>query len=92
MNMLENNQGKKKPDITYPCDWEYKVIANKGADDIIDAIEYAADNLECSIETSNVSKNGKYISLSVKIKVPSEEKRDEIFKIISENNDVKMVL
>jgi putative lipoic acid-binding regulatory protein len=90
--MLMNNQGKEKPDITYPCDWEYRVIADKSSDNLIKAIEYAADNLEYSIQTSNVSKNGNYFSLSVKVNVPSEEKRDEIFKIISDHDDVKMVL
>ena len=90
--MLLNNQDQDRPDINYPCDWEYRVIVNQDADNVIQAIEYAADNLDYSIQTSNVSKNGKYYSLNVKITVPSEEKRNEIFKIISEHDDVKMVL
>ena len=82
---------QKKPDIEYPCIWEYKVI---GSDvEILRAIIYAA----CApavpaITLSNVSSKGTYFSLDATIEVADEEMRLRIFNHLKNSPDVKIVI
>ena len=81
----------KRPNIKYPCNWDYKVIGTN-VDEMIKAIEDVVDGMEFKISSSNVSSKGKYFSLNLKVFVTSEEVRDIIFAKLTENQFVKMVL
>ncbi|MFZ1281191.1 MAG: DUF493 domain-containing protein [Ignavibacteriaceae bacterium] len=81
----------KRPNIKYPCNWDYKVIGTN-VDEMIKAIEEVVEGFEFKISSSNVSSKGKYFSLNLKVFVTSEEVRDIIFAKLKENQFVKMVL
>jgi putative lipoic acid-binding regulatory protein len=87
--LLDSNN--KKPNIEYPCDWNYKVIGTD-ADEMIKAIELAVDGMDYKISSSNVSSKGNYFSLNLKVFVTSEVIRDIIFSKLKDNEFVKMVL
>ena len=80
--ILDSNS--EKPKINYPCDWEYKVIGTD-VDEMIKAIELAAEGMEYKISPSNVSSKGKYFSLNLKVFVTSEAIRDIIFEKLNTN-------
>lgn len=81
----------KRPNITYPCQWEYKVIGTN-VDEMIKAIELAVMGMEYEINSSNVSSKGNYFSLNLKVFVASEIIRNTIFATLEANVFVKMVL
>jgi putative lipoic acid-binding regulatory protein len=87
--ILDSNS--KKPNINYPCEWQYKVIGDD-IDEMIKAIELAVVGMDYKISSSNVSSKGKYFSLNLKVIVTSEVIRDIIFEKIKTNEFVKMVL
>ena len=82
---------QRKPDIRYPCDWEYKVI---GADQekLKTVILAACAPNVPSISLSNVSSKGTYYSLDVVIEVENEERRLAIFEWLQNSPDVKIVI
>ncbi len=81
----------KKPDIDYPCNWNYKIIGTD-VDEMIKVIEDAAEGMEYKISSSNVSSKGKYFSLNLQVFVSSETIRDIIFAKLESSEFVKMVL
>ena len=82
---------QRKPDISYPCDWEYKVI---GVDQekLTTVILAACAPTVPSISLSNVSSKGTYYSLDVVIEVENEERRLAIFEWLQNSPDVKIVI
>jgi putative lipoic acid-binding regulatory protein len=87
--ILDSNS--KKPNIEYPCNWDYKVIGTD-VDKMIKAIEEAVIGMEYKISSSNVSSKGNYFSLSLQVHVSSEVIRDIIFAKLKDSEFVKMVL
>jgi putative lipoic acid-binding regulatory protein len=87
--LLDSNS--KKPNIDYPCDWNYRVIGTN-VDEMIKVIEIAVAGIEHEINSSNVSSKGNYFSLNLKVFVTSEVIRDSIFAKLNSNEFVKMVL
>jgi putative lipoic acid-binding regulatory protein len=86
---LDSNS--KKPNIEYPCNWDYKVIGTD-VDEMIKVIDQIVDGMEYKISSSNVSSKGKYFSINLKVFVTSEAIRDIIFAKLKDNEFVKMVL
>lgn len=80
-----------KPDISYPCQWEYLVI---GTDEqrLTEIIVTACAPMIPVIGRSKSSSGGRYCSLKAVLVVDSEQMRLEIFTRISEHPDVKMVI
>ena len=89
--MILDGNCKTKPDIEYPCDWEYKII---GVDKIkLEAcISEVMGERDYSIRAGNSSSKGKFHSLNAKCEVSSEEERNNIFKVFQEHVAVKMVI
>jgi putative lipoic acid-binding regulatory protein len=87
--ILDSNS--KKPNIEYPCDWQYKIIGTD-TDEMIKAIELAVEGLDYKITSSNISSKGNYFSLNLKVFVTSEVLRDIIFAKLKDNEFIKMVL
>lgn len=81
----------KKPNIEYPCNWDYKVIGTD-VDEMIKMIEQSVAGLDYKISSSNVSSKGKYFSLNLTVFVSSEVIRDIIFEKLKASEFVKMVL
>lgn len=80
-----------RPEIVYPCEWEYKIIG-KDVTEMIAVIEEAVNELQYDIRPSNISKSGKYKSLNLKVEVPNELVRDLIFEKLDKSEIIKMVL
>jgi putative lipoic acid-binding regulatory protein len=84
---LDSNQ---RPEITYPCEWSYKIIGNN-IDKILEAIEIAASGLKYDVTPSNISKNGNYYSLNMTLTVPNEVVRDLIYQKLDSSDSIKIV-
>jgi putative lipoic acid-binding regulatory protein len=87
--ILDSNS--KRPNIIYPCNWDYKIIGTN-VDEMIKAIEIIVDRMEYKLSPSKVSSQGNYISLNLRVLVTSEVIRDLIFAKLEANEYVKMVL
>lgn len=99
---LENDMpdlNDQKPQIDYPCPWEYKII---GTDE--DAVRSAVKI--CLDETLNrdsgdrpyelgftrSSEQGKYVSLSLNIEVQDEQERKALFQRLAARPEINMVI
>jgi uncharacterized protein len=82
---------ENKPEIVYPCEWSYKIIGTD-VDKTLEAIENAVGDLSYSVTPSNISKNGKYYSLNLKLMVPNEVVRDLVYQKLSGSDYIKIVL
>jgi putative lipoic acid-binding regulatory protein len=87
--ILDSNS--KRPNIIYPCNWDYKIIGTS-VDEMIKAAELATEGMEYEISSSKASSKGNYFSLNLKVLVTSEVIRDIIFAKLGANEFVKMVL
>lgn len=84
------NQIEGKPNIEYPCPWEYRIIGTSQSK-IEEFCKSIANGKKYKLEKSK-NQTDKYISLVFTIEVDNEENRDCIFKKIKEQDFVKMVL
>ncbi len=89
--MILDDNCKTKPDITYPCEWGFKLIGLDKKNLEASIFDIMADR-EYTCTEGNVSKKGKFLTLNAKCEVGSEEERNEIFKAFSEHDAVKMVI
>ena len=80
-----------KPMINYPCDWSYRIIG-KNESELRDTVKSIADGRTYSLQPSNKSSGGKYISLNFKVCVKTEQERLSIFSQLKKNAAVKYVL
>jgi uncharacterized protein len=85
--ILDSNQ---RPEITYPCEWSYKIIGNN-IDKILKAVESAVSGLKYEVTPSNISKNGNYYSLNLTLTVPNEVVRDLIYQKLDSSDSIKIV-
>jgi putative lipoic acid-binding regulatory protein len=81
----------KRPEIEYPCEWAYKIIGTN-IEKILEAIENAVSGMKYDVTPSNISKKGKYFSLNLLVTVPNETMRDIVYKKLSDNDFIKIVL
>jgi putative lipoic acid-binding regulatory protein len=80
-----------KPIVKYPCDWSYRVIGEDESAVKI-AISEVMGNTKHTLESSNKSSGGKYLSLNLSCKVKSEGERVNIFNMLKAASVIKMVL
>jgi uncharacterized protein len=85
--MAEN----KEIELKYPCEWVYKIIGCD-ADRMRATVGSIIRSENLTIGESRESKGGKYVSLNVKMIVQSETERKEIFSLLGQQSDIKMVL
>ena len=77
--------------LNYPCSWSYKVVVHETIN-IKTTICEVIEKREHSVKSSNVSKKGKFKSYTLELLVHNEDDRKELYKILGEHNDIKMVL
>ena len=90
----EQPEDEQRPEIVYPCRWEYKVIGSN-REQIEAAILAIVQELNCldyTLDFSHTSSTGKYCSLLLAITVENEEHRNAIFKALETHPDIRMVL
>ena len=80
-----------KPQIDYPCQWEFKVI---GTDEsaLRLAIRHIVGDREYRLDVSNRSAGGKYSSLRLAVHVEDEADRNAIFGALGQHKDVTALL
>ena len=80
-----------RAEMTYPCTWSYRVI---GADQ--DALRFAVKSVGAdsvvSVELSNASRSGRYVSLKVVALVKSEEERLALYDALRSHESVVLVI
>ena len=86
---------KSAPTLTFPCDFPIKVMGLANDDFEITVLhiihQHCPDLAETAIQTRH-SKNKKYLSLTVTIKVQNQQQLDTIYKDLSAAKQVLMVL
>lgn len=86
-----DNQKKQKPEIKYPCKWQYKIIG-QDVDKMISAVERIVSGFDYEITPSNLSSNEKYYSLNLWVMIPTEFTRNMIFRKLGECGDIRFVI
>ena len=80
-----------KLELDYPCSWKYKIVILETVN-----VKYISKDVfgdrEHTVKESNVSKKGKYKSYSVELIVHNEDDRKEIYRVLGEHKEIKMVL
>jgi hypothetical protein len=82
---------QRKPEICYPCTWEYKVIGTD-KEKLKSVILAACMPAVPSITLSNVSSKGTYFSFNASLVVEDEAMRLRIFSHLNNSPDVKIVI
>ena len=80
-----------KLDLTYPCEWVYKVIGS-GQEQVLRAIVDVVQGYDYDVTLSNRSKTGKYCCLNLEMVVDSEEIRTEIYTALRNHPTIRIVL
>ena len=89
--MILDNTNGRKPEIDYPCNWDYKIIGDN-VEKMVEAAEEAAEGMDYDITASNISKKGNYFSINLKVLVNDEEARNSVYKKLEGHENIKMVL
>jgi putative lipoic acid-binding regulatory protein len=82
---------KEKLELDYPCNWEYKLIVLEHINIKTTVVEIIS-NREHKVKESKVSSKGKYKSYTLEMLVHNEDDRKEIFKMLGDHSNIKMVL
>ncbi|MFP6056394.1 DUF493 family protein [Helicobacter pylori] len=80
-----------KPTIIYPCLWDYRVIMTTNDTSVLKELLETYQR-PFKLEFKNTSKNAKFYSFNVSIKVSNEAERNEIFQRISQLDGVVQTL
>jgi putative lipoic acid-binding regulatory protein len=79
-----------KPDIKYPCLWEYKIFG-KDQDRMHQAVEgILAGGYELTLSRSSSRK--KYHCMNLVIEVLNDQDRQEIYRALNTHEDILLVL
>ncbi len=93
--MANNSKTHDGTSITFPCDFPIKVVSLASVDleDLVtQAVHKYSPQMEHIPLTKNSSKHGKYQAITVMIKAINQEQLDNIYKEITANPLVIMVL
>jgi len=85
------NESTQKLELEYPCNWCYKVVASERAGIEIAAMEILGER-SYSLNPSNTSRSGKYISMNLELLVHNEDERTYFYETLKAHPHIKMVL
>lgn len=85
------NDSKKKLELVYPCTWSYKLIGHE-KEAIQKAIHEVILEREHTLNHSNNSKAGKYVSMNLDLLIQNEDERNFIYEALKAHQNIKMVL
>ena len=82
-----------KPDLEFPLHWEYKIIATR-TDEAFAAIcgTISAHGFAETPRASNVSRNGSYVTYTVRMRIDSREILDALSRALAGCEGVKYLL
>ncbi|PUE67239.1 MULTISPECIES: HP0495 family protein [Arcobacteraceae] len=81
----------KKLELDYPCSWEYKLVVLETTN-IKQTVKEVIFEREHKVKESKVSSKGKFKSYTLEMLVHNEDDRKEIFKLLGEHGDIKMII
>ena len=82
---------KEKLVLEYPCSWEYKLVDLEHID-IHFTVKEVVSSREHKVKESKVSSKGKYKSYTLELLVHNDDDRTEIYKMLGDHSNIKMVL
>jgi putative lipoic acid-binding regulatory protein len=85
------NDSNQKLQLVYPCSWTYKLIGHE-KEAIQKAIHDVIVEREHSLNHSNNSKTGKYVSMNLDLVIQNEDERNFIYEALKAHQNIKMVL
>ena len=80
-----------KPDIHYPCRWQFRLIGEERAA-ILKAIQLVVDLSACVITEGNISSGGRYLSVNLEMTVADEAERLRLYQQFAANPAIRVVL
>ncbi|MDK2083442.1 DUF493 domain-containing protein [Aliarcobacter butzleri] len=81
----------KKLELDYPCSWEYKLVVLETTN-IKQTVKEVIFEREHKVKESKASSKGKFKSYTLEMLVHNEDDRKEIFKLLGEHSDIKMII
>jgi putative lipoic acid-binding regulatory protein len=81
----------RRPEISYPCSWTYRVICTD-EDVLRNDIQRLVESAEHSLSRIGASASGRYQRLELIVKVKDEEHRNRVFKALGSFAGVRFVL
>jgi uncharacterized protein len=88
---MNDSAPDEKPEIEYPCRWEYRVFG-RDAQALTALIAELLAGCDYTMQPAHSSRTGKYSTIGVSVAVADEAERNRIFAALSHHPDVKMVL
>ncbi len=79
-----------KPDISYPCKWEYRIIGENKTR--IEQIVGEILEKPYTLELKNHSHQNRFVSMHLMVDVDNEEERNNIYSLLSNHPEIKMVI
>ena len=80
-----------EPEIRYPCDWGFRIIGTHEKL-IRQLVTELVGEVAHTLEPSNTSATGKYVSLHLRIEVRDETHRNDVHAALMADESVKIVL
>ncbi len=81
----------KELGLTYPTNWEYKLITDT-TDDLKNSIKELLGSRNYKLTFSKKSKNGKYDSYILSLIVHSDEDRKGIYESLKKDKNIKIII
>ena len=85
------NNSNCKPEIQYPCRWQYRLIGEERTA-IVAAVRSMVDISVCVISEGNVSSGGRYLSVNVEMTVNDEVERLRFYQLFAAEPAIRVVL
>jgi len=85
------NDRVEKLELTFPCSWTYKLIGYE-KEAIQKAIHSVIVEREHSLNHSNSSKTGKYISMNLELVIQNDDERTFIYEALKAHQNIVRVL
>jgi len=82
---------KEKLELNYPCNWIYKLVVLENAN-IKTVVKEVVSKREHTVVESKVSSKGKFKSYKLEIIVHNEDDRKELYRLLGEHSDIKMIV
>ncbi|KAA8711019.1 HP0495 family protein [Helicobacter canis] len=79
-----------KPEIHYPCLWEFRIIGEDKQD--LERIVSELVAKPYTLDEKNHSSKGRFVSMHLSVEVESEEERNALYQSLSTHKAIKMVL
>ncbi|ETD27462.1 DUF493 domain-containing protein [Helicobacter canis] len=79
-----------KPEIHYPCLWEFRIIGEDKQD--LERIVGELVAKPYTLDEKNHSSKGRFVSMHLIVEVESEEERNALYQSLSTHKAIKMVL